>query len=140
MLNPKLLSVLLTGCILLLAACGGGSQAEQGGGESAAIGGDPARGEQVFNEVGCSGCHAVETGTSGVGPSLADTVAQAANIIQQDNYQGEATSAGGYVRESIVSPEAHIRGGYSAVMPTNYQDQLDRQQIEDLVAYIMSQE
>jgi mono/diheme cytochrome c family protein len=54
---------------------------------------------------------------------------------------GERTSASAadYLHESILNPNAHVVEGYPAgVMPQNYADSLTEDQINDLVAYMLS--
>ncbi|NLC35308.1 MAG: cytochrome c, partial [Alcaligenaceae bacterium] len=57
---------------------------------------------------------------------------------------GEATTAEEFVRESIVDPSAWLHPGpmYSAAgtsfMPPTYGDDLTEEQIDHLVAYLMS--
>lgn len=87
-------------------------------------GGDAAAGETVFASAGCGSCHTYEAaGTSAqVGPdldeSLADKDAQ-------------------FIYTSIVDPDAEIAEGFSAgIMPGNYSEQLDDQQLADLVAFL----
>lgn len=87
-------------------------------------GGDAAAGKTVFASAGCGSCHTYEAaGTSAqVGPdldeSLADKDAQ-------------------FIYTSIVDPDAEIAEGFSAgIMPGNYSEQLDDQQLADLVAFL----
>ncbi len=129
----KLTFLLLSVLVLGLAACGGGqaspTSAPSGGG------GNAADGQTVFNQVAsppCSSCHSLEPGVTLVGPSLAGIGSQAGSIEQ-------GKSAEQFLHEAIVDPNAYIPEGFSAnIMPTNYGTQLTEQQINDLVAYLLT--
>jgi nitric oxide reductase subunit C len=78
------------------------------------------------------------------GPSLAGIAQRADSVTAQADYAGSASDAAGYLRESIVSPSAHIVPGtiYSAggrsFMPDNYDQTLTAEQIDQLVAYLLT--
>lgn len=98
--------------------------------------GDPQQGQQLFNnlegEQACSECHVVRGGGGGIGPSLADLPAEAGNRV-------EGLSAEEYTRQSILHPNEYILEGYAdGVMPTTYSEILSEQQVNDLVAYLLS--
>ncbi len=107
------------------------------------------RGKAVFNaEAGCAACHSVAAEVTLVGASLSGIPERASQIVASPRYTGEARDAKGYVRESILSPSAHIAeapegrvfatsAGVS-LMPSGYEDRLTEQQIEDLVDYLMT--
>ncbi len=119
-----LLMVLLS----ILAACGGG---EASPGE-----GDAAAGESVFSEVAvpaCTTCHSLEPGARGIGPSLATIGAEAGSRIVD-------VSAEEYLRQSIVEPSAFVVEGYGNVMSDIYGTQLSAQQLDDLIAYLLTLE
>ncbi|HEU5100551.1 MAG TPA: c-type cytochrome [Roseiflexaceae bacterium] len=118
--------------ILLLAACGAGGAAA----------GDPASGKQLFNgEVSmadtgtpaCITCHAIEPGLdTGSGQSLADIGDRAGAAVA-------GQSAEQYLRTSIVDPDAFLSGGYQeGIMYRGYAQALTAQQIDDLVAYLLT--
>lgn len=106
---------------------------------------DPrAQGEHVFRTAtpACSACHSTAPGANMAGPTLAGLATRAAEIIGAADYKGEATDVEGYIRESIVSPSAHLIPGemYSAngtsFMPTGYTNSLGAEQLNHLVAYL----
>jgi mono/diheme cytochrome c family protein len=88
--------------------------------------GSPAAGRAVFTSAGCGGCHTfAPAGTSGsVGPDLDEAL------------QGKDAE---FIRQSIVDPNAEITQGYNAgVMPQNFGEELSPQQLDNLVAFLMS--
>jgi mono/diheme cytochrome c family protein len=88
--------------------------------------GSPAAGRAVFTSAGCGACHTfAPAGTSGsVGPDLDEAL------------QGKDAE---FIRQSIVDPNAEITQGFSAgVMPQNFGQELSPQQLDDLVAFLMS--
>ncbi len=108
---------------------------------------DPrALGESVFNTASpaCNACHSTRPGADMAGPSIAGLSTRAAEIIESAEYQGDADSVSGYIRESIVEPSAHVVAGsmYSAngvsFMPSTYADDLSDEQIDHLTAYLES--
>ena len=108
---------------------------------------DPrAAGESLFSSVtpSCQACHATSPGMNMAGPTLAGIASRAQMLVESDAYAGEAADAEGYIRESIVAPSAHVVPGpmYSAAgmsfMPNTYADALTDEQIDQLVAYLMS--
>lgn len=108
---------------------------------------DPvAMGQALYSQTppGCFACHSVSPGVNLAGPSLAGIGARAAALIDSAGYTGQATDAAGYIRESIVSPHAYLYPGqmYAAggrsFMPDNYEQTLTTEQIEHLVAYLLT--
>lgn len=102
--------------------------------------GDPARGEQLAQSLGCTGCHVL----SAVGPpwagdgGLPPMAERAAQRIAQADYTGQATTPEQYLLESIVLPNAYVVEGYAeGVMPGNYGERLSPQDAADLIAYLM---
>jgi nitric oxide reductase subunit C len=108
---------------------------------------DPvAQGEALFRQTppGCFACHSVSPGVALAGPSLAGIASRAATRVDSAGYAGSATDAAGYIRESITNPHAFLVPGqmYSAggrsFMPDNFDETLTAEQIEQLVAYLMT--
>ena len=119
----------------------------QGGGmgQGGRMEGDPERGRQLFEQSllgeapGCSTCHSLEPGKVIVGPSLAGIGTRAAERIQDPNYTGNARSAEGYIRESIMHPDAYVVEGFpKGVMYQNYRSVLSMEDFNDLVAFLMT--
>jgi cytochrome c oxidase subunit 2 len=90
-----------------------------------------ARGEQLFQQLACVGCHL--TDGSGRGPSLAgkygaqERMADGAVIAVDDTY----------LRESILTPQTRLVLGYQAIMPT-FQGQVNEEGLMSLIEYIKS--
>ena len=135
----KLLFVLiLLSVVLSLAACGGESAPSGGEGGAAAGPGDAAAGKKLFEQTligtqaGCITCHSLEPGVTMVGPSLATIGAEAGSRVS-------GMSAEEYLRQSILEPDAHLAEGFSSgIMPGTFADELTEQQVNDLVAYLLT--
>ncbi|HET9163502.1 MAG TPA: cytochrome c [Solirubrobacterales bacterium] len=84
-------------------------------------------GAQVFANNGCGGCHTLAAAQSGgvTGPNLDEAL------------PGQSAAK---VEESIVDPNAEVVKGYPAnVMPQNFGEALSKQEIEDLVQYLLKE-
>lgn len=99
---------------------------------------DAVLGEQIFfsaslaGGAGCQICHSIEPGQDGVGPTLYGIASQAGSRIP-------GLSAEDYLRESILDPDAYVVEGYPAgqMLPI-YEDRLSPEEIDALVAYLMT--
>jgi mono/diheme cytochrome c family protein len=134
-----LLLALLSAFTLLLVACGGGGDEEAT--ETTSSADAVARGEALYKGTtigaasapGCVTCHSLEEGVTLVGPSHAGIGTAAASRVP-------GMSAEEYLHQSIVEPDAHLEDDFSpGVMYQNYGTDLTEQQINDLVAFLMSQ-
>jgi mono/diheme cytochrome c family protein len=96
---------------------------EMGGSEGDLV----AMGEELFDSS-CAGCHGAEDGT---GPAFTGMAERAATRV-------DGMSAEEYLHESIGDPGAYVVEGFNdGIMPTNFANQYDEQQLNALVAYIM---
>jgi len=132
--------VLLLVTVVLLAACGG--QAAPAG-----SGSDVAAGQKLFQQAtlgkdkvpGCATCHSVEPDKKLVGPSLAGIATDAADTVKEPDYKGQAKTAQEWLRESIANSNADVAEGFQPnVMPQNYKDELSSQEMNSLIAYLMT--
>jgi cytochrome c len=117
--------------LLLLPACGTASAA-----------GDPANGKQLFDGAvaladerapACATCHAIAPGVdTGSGQSLA-------NIGNRAGATVPGQPAEEYLRTAITDPDAYVSDGYQdGIMYRGYAQALTTQQINDLVAYMLT--
>ena len=128
-----LLTVLMLLLGILIGGCGGADQSP---------GGDIAAGQELFNQTvidsnpGCVTCHSLEADVVIVGPSLAAWSDEAG--AEGEDY---GMSADEFTRQSILDPNAVLVEGYPAdTMPTNWEEVLTTEQLDDLVAYLLSLE
>lgn len=106
--------------------------------------GDPIAGEDLFRRTlhvtggrapTCISCHAVDAGEPEiVGPGLI-------GIVGTAEARSNAQTAEEYLCASIVAPNDYIVSGYNAgIMPRTYSFYLSQQQVNDMVAYLMTLE
>lgn len=130
-MNQRLL-IVIVGFSLLLVACGGAASAKSVG--------DPQQGKTLFNQAaireapGCVTCHSPEPGRVIIGPSLAGVAARAGERVA-------GKLAVDYLRESITNPNAYVVEGFSAgVMYQKFKEVLTEEEINNLVAYLLTLE
>ncbi len=120
---------------MVLAACGGGG--------GAAAGPNPDHGKQLYNSKtlcsksaeGCVSCHAYDAskGDDSKAPFTQGTAARAATRVP-------GMTAEEYIRESINTPDAYVVEKYKAGdMYQNWAKELSKQDIDDLVAYLLTE-
>jgi cytochrome c oxidase subunit 2 len=100
----------------------GGQAAAPSGG--AAGGTLAAEGKQIFDELGCSGCHTLKAAgaTETVGPDLDE-------VLADKDPQ--------FIEQSIVDPDAELAPGFAkGIMPDNFGDSLSPEQLDTLVKYL----
>jgi len=109
--------------------------------------GDAARGATLYETLPCASCHDISRPWPGgdICPNLGNIATEAARIIRQPDYHGHATDAAGYIRESIVDPNAYIVPGPTyrqadgqSVMPKTFGQSLAPAQLDDLVAFLLT--
>jgi len=139
---PRVAFLLLLLAALLVSGCAGIGQA----GVAALPPGDAQRGRALFSQVsirntpGCVTCHSLARYKAIVGPSLWGVSTRAGRIIQSPSYQGTAASAEQFLREAITKPDANLAPGFAHSVMPDWLTVLDEQQIQDLVAYLMTLE
>lgn len=91
------------------------------------------RGRALFSRApaNCATCHLLEPDAVRIGPSLAGIATRAATRIP-------GMSAEEYIRNSIISPGDYIVEGFPDAMQKNLGDVLTSQQINDLIAFLMT--
>jgi mono/diheme cytochrome c family protein len=89
-----------------------------------------ARGAQLFNAAGCTGCHAAPgSGNVATGPNLAGIATNAPSRVP--SYSAEE-----YLRESFLIPNAFIVEGYEPGLGCG--GVLSYEQLDDLVSYLLT--
>ena len=100
----------------------------------ASISADPVdRGKAWFNQFGCSACHTLD-GTRLVGPSLLGLYGT------EETFEDGSTTIvdEAYLYESITNPAFRIVQSYPNGMPGNFLERMTEEQIQDVIAFIMS--
>jgi mono/diheme cytochrome c family protein len=93
------------------------------------------RGQVVFLQAGCNACHTItglSTGT--LAPPLDGIATRAATRVA-------GLSAEEYIHQSIVDPSAYVVEGFpDGLMPQTFAETLSEEQINDLVAFLLTLE
>lgn len=96
--------------------------------------GDAEAGKEKFTGRGCVACHSLEEGVRVVGPSMAGLAERAASA--EPDLTAEV-----YLYISITRPNATVTEGFSAgLMPQNFRNTLEPQDLADLIAYLLTLE
>ena len=150
-----ILLALILSAALVLAACGGGDSDDAAPASTAPTSqpaaapvGDAAAGQALFEQqvtngnAGCVTCHSLEAGKVLVGPSLAGIASRAGSTVDGEDAQQ-------YLHQSIVDPNAHLATGCNAadliapctagLMPLDWAQKLSEQEINNLVAFLLTQ-
>ena len=120
-------AALLLALALLPVACGGA--------ETAAVPTptrDPvlAAGQKVF-VAHCGACHSAEPGSTIVGPSLA-------NVAEAGATRVDGLDARTYVYNSIMRPSDYLVEGFDDLMPQDLARKLTGEEMDSVVAYVLS--
>jgi cytochrome c oxidase subunit 2 len=94
--------------------------------------GDRERGEKLFSNVGCIGCHTVKEVGGNVGPDLSEVARRAPDRATVQGLDLPEL----YFVQSVVYPKAFVVEGFNPVMPNWKELQLAEQDLADLVAYL----
>ena len=97
---------------------------------------DPvARGRYWFSRppAACATCHSLEPDVVIVGPSLAGVATRAGERVPD-------MSAEAYIRQSMLDPGAFVVPGFENVMAQNLAEVLNSDQINDLIAFLLTLE
>jgi mono/diheme cytochrome c family protein len=90
---------------------------------------DPAAGEEIFAST-CGGCH-TENGDQPAPPRIGMGERAATRV--------EGMDATEYLHQSIVDPHAFLVEDYGPIMPDTYGEDFSDEEINDLVAYLLTQ-
>lgn len=88
-------------------------------------------GETLFQQLGCITCHSGESGSRG--PALANLFGKSVQLQSGDSVKADE----GYLRESILNPQAKLVTGYQPIMPT-FKGLVSEEGLLQLIAYIKS--
>jgi cytochrome c oxidase subunit 2 len=88
-------------------------------------------GEKLFTDLACVTCHRAGSGQRG--PLLNGVFGSTVQLASG----GTVTADVGYIRESILNPQAKVVAGYLPIMPT-FQGQVSEEQLLALTEYIRS--
>ena len=91
-----------------------------------------AAGRNLFESLGCISCHGANA-EGGRGPALLGVFGS--KVVLNNN--STVTADEGYIRESILNPQAKIVTGFGPIMPS-FQGQISEEQLLDVVAYVKS--
>ncbi len=89
-----------------------------------------AQGQQVFN-ARCATCHALVPDTIIIGPSLAGVATRAKTRV-------EGLTADEYIQLSILRPGDYVVEGFNNVMITNFAKELTNEDMNALVAFLLT--
>jgi basic membrane protein A len=112
--------------------------------------GDASRGQALTLENKCVVCHIdapIDISTIAPGwlasadnatPKGEGIGTRAQHRFKDPDYTGAATSADGYLLESIIEPDAYVVHGFAipSAMPTNFFKHLKPQDLADIIAYL----
>ncbi|GAB4406680.1 MAG: hypothetical protein OHK0052_27880 [Anaerolineales bacterium] len=129
-------ALLLLIALLSLTACGGSNANTP----AADVKGNAENGKALFAQSvigsapGCATCHSLEADTVIVGPSMKGYASHAQMHADETGQSLEE-----YTRTSIVDPNAYVVEGFTAgLMYANFGTDLSSEQIDDLVAYLLT--
>lgn len=114
--------------VVLLVACGGTAVPTVT--PTPTLSPEAVAGKQVFIRE-CGSCHSLSKDTIIVGPSLAGIATRATTrVAGQDAYT--------YLLNSILNPESYLVEGFENSMPTNFGKALTGEEIDAVIAYLMT--
>lgn len=89
------------------------------------------QGRRVF-ETYCARCHSTKADTIVVGPSLAGIASRSAGRVAGMDAQS-------YISDSIQNPTSYTVEGFNeGLMPSNLMDELSEEELEAVVAYLLT--
>lgn len=89
-------------------------------------------GQQVFSRE-CGSCHSLSPGAIIVGPSMAGIASRAdERVPNQDAHT--------YLLTSVLNPEAYVVDGFVSQMPANFGKSLTGEELDAVVAFLLTLE
>lgn len=126
-MSHRSLPILLV-ILLLLAACSEGN--EPAAAATSTLSPQVAEGKRLFGQH-CASCHAIEPEAVIVGPSLFGVSRRAIDRAPE-------LTAQQYIELSILQPDALLVPGFDNLMPSNFGKSLNGQELDAIVAYVLS--
>ena len=90
-----------------------------------------AKGQRLFQTLGCATCHQLQG--QGLGPLLAGVFGQQVRLQSGASVIADES----YLRESILLPQAKLVAGFNTLMPS-FQGRVNEEEVMQLIAYIKS--
>ncbi len=90
-----------------------------------------AKGKQLFQDKGCSGCHGPESAVNA--PRLEGLYGSTVTLSNGSSVQADDR----YIRDSILKPKKQVVAGFQPIMPS-FQGQLSERELLQLIAYVKS--
>ncbi|MCA9971959.1 MAG: cytochrome c [Anaerolineales bacterium] len=113
---------------MLLAACGGTAVPPP----TPTLSAQAQQGKAIFSRD-CGSCHSTAEDTIIVGPSLAGVAGRAATRVPGQ----DATT---YLLTSIMRPDSYLVAGFEDLMPQNFAKDLTGEELDAVVAYLLTLE
>lgn len=114
--------------LMLLPACSGPA----GAAVPPTLSSEAALGQEVFTRE-CGSCHSTMPDTIIVGPSLAGIARQAGSRVPGQD-------APTYLLNAIINPGDYLVEGFQDLMPANFGKKLTGEEIDAVIAYLMTLE
>lgn len=86
---------------------------------------------QSIYKLRCAQCHALTPDTIVIGPSLAGIASRAGT--RMEGYTAEE-----YIETSILNPQKYVVDGFKPTMPTNFAKELTSEELNAVIAYLMT--
>ena len=122
----KIVSILILLVVFAISACSAGASVPPTPTPDPMV----VQGQQVFN-ARCATCHALVPDTIIIGPSLAGVATRAETRVEGQN-------ADEYIQLSILRPGDYVVEGFSNVMITNFAKELTNEDMNTLVAFLLT--
>jgi mono/diheme cytochrome c family protein len=127
MVNNKKFLFAFTLLALLLVACGTSGGVDP---QATPLSAEEAQGKYTFQQH-CAACHSNIGDVTIVGPSLAGIATRAETRIP-------GMDARAYIEESILAPDAFINEGFDDLMPKTFGRILSGEELDALIAYLLT--